>query len=195
MAEPVNEFEALMERVRAGCQDAARQVYDQYSDKVRLVVRHALHQRMRSQFDSFDFVQSVWASFFDVPAREYTFETPDALIKFLARTAHNKVVDQARKGLGTQKRDLTREQSLDARRGENTALGEQLHVRGPSPSQLAIASELREHLLEGQPPEFQRALEMLRRGHDKGEIAAVLGMHPKLLQRVLQELRRKVGPS
>jgi RNA polymerase sigma-70 factor (ECF subfamily) len=195
MAEPAGEFEALMVRVRAGCPEAAREVFDRYSDQVRVVVRHRLPPPLRAQYDSVDFVQSVWASFFDEPARQYTFATPEALVKFLARVAHNKVVDQVRQRLGTQKRDLSRERSLDDAGGHRRPLADKLPVRGPTPSQVAIASELEEHLLAGQPPELRRALEMLRQGHDRREVAAVLGLHPKLLQRVLRELRRKVSPS
>jgi RNA polymerase sigma-70 factor (ECF subfamily) len=194
MAEPAGEFEALMQRVRAGCQEAAREVFDRYSDQVRVVVRHRLPPPLRAQYDSVDFVQSVWASFFDVSVRQYTFETPEDLVKFLARVAHNKVVDRVRQR-GARKRDLSREQSFDDACGRDRPLADNLTVRGPTPSQVAMASELEEHLLAGQPPELRRALEMLRQGHDRREVAAVLGLHPKLLQRVLRELRRKVSPS
>ena len=47
-------------------------------------------------------------------------------------------------------------------------------------------------LLEGQPPEFRTALEMLRQGHTQREICETLGLNPKLIQRLLQRLSRKL---
>jgi RNA polymerase sigma factor (sigma-70 family) len=189
MPEP-SEFESLMERVRAGCHDAAREMYELYAEPVRKVVRRALHQRLRSQYDSLDFTQSVWASFFLEPADRYAFNSPEELVSFLSRLAYNKVVDKARQRQGTGP-----SRSLQERGGRRKdELGAELPVRAPTPSQEAMAAERWESLLQGQPPEHQRALELLRQGHTQREVAAVLGLHPKLLYRILQQLRLKVPP-
>jgi RNA polymerase sigma-70 factor (ECF subfamily) len=195
MAEPLSEFDSLLERARTGDQDAARELYERYSGPVRAVVRRALHQRMRSQYDSMDFVQSVWAAFFLVPEEGPSFACPEDLVKFLSCIAYNKVVDKARQRLGTQKHDETRVSSLEEVYGNEAPLAEAVPMRTPTPSQEAMATERWESMLAGQPPEFQRALEMLRLGHRQSEVAAVLGIHPKHLQRVLQQLRIKVAPS
>jgi RNA polymerase sigma factor (sigma-70 family) len=195
MAGAENEFEVLMERVRAGQPDAARELFDRYNGHVRLVVRRALQRRLRSQYDSMDFTQSVWACFFQVPADRFSFNSPEALVAFLSRVAYNKVVDTTRHRLNTRKNGLAHEQPLNDLLSEGPEvdpgpdLTNEVPARVPTPSQVAIAAERWEGMLKGQPPEYQRALHMLRQGHSHREVADVLHIHPKMLQRILQQLR------
>jgi RNA polymerase sigma factor (sigma-70 family) len=187
MSDSPTEFERLMERVRAGCPRATQEVYDRYGDHVRRVVRRRLHQRLRAQYDSGDFQQAVLASFFLLPPERHTFSTPEELIAFLSRMAYNKVADVFRHRFQTDKQNINREQRLD---GEDSRWAE-LPGRGPSPSQVAIAHEHWERLLQGQSPLYRRVLEMLRQGHTHREIAEQLGLHPKVIQRLLQKLNAK----
>jgi RNA polymerase sigma factor (sigma-70 family) len=193
MTATANEFEQLMQRVRAGCPEAAREVFERYSEHVRRVVRRWLHHRLRPQYDSLDFIQSVWTSFFRVPAQRYTFRTADELIGFLSRVAYFKVIDVFRRRLQTDKHHGAREDPFPANKEGGTI--EPAAVRQPTPSQLAIAQEHWERLLQGQPPQVCRALEMLRRGHTHREVADCLGVTPKMIQRLLQSLRRKLDLS
>jgi len=192
MSEPTDDFEALMQRVRTGCPEAARQLFERFGEHVRRVVRLRLDPRLRRQYDSMDFAQSVWASFFDTPPGRYTFTSPEALIAFLTRTASNKVIEVARKRLGTAKYDLKREQSLDRNLGDDTPLADVVPGPSPTPSQVAIADERWEILLQGQPTHHRRILELLREGHTHDEIAAAVHVHPKTIQRLVQLLRRKL---
>src|SRR6478736_4128141 len=64
-----SEFAALIEQVRAGSQEAAWTLVEKYGRDVQRFVRRTLHQRLRSKFDSLDFVQIVWGSFFRAPDR------------------------------------------------------------------------------------------------------------------------------
>jgi RNA polymerase sigma-70 factor (ECF subfamily) len=180
MTAPADEFDQLMQRVRAGCPQAAREVFERYSAPVRRVVRHCLHPRVRPQYDSLDAMQSVWASFFQVPAQRWTFRTPHELISFLSRVARRKVIDAFRR-------------RLLADRPVVGPAAQPGVVRPPTPSQVAIAHEHWERMLEGQPPEVCRALEMLRHGHTHKEVADCLGVTPKMIQRLLQSLRCKLG--
>jgi RNA polymerase sigma factor (sigma-70 family) len=193
MSSPTTDFEQLMARVRSGCPRAAREVFDRYSDYVRRVIRRRLNQRLRPQYDSIDFNQSVWASFFQIPPEQYTFATPDDLIAFLSRLALNKVVDETRKRLHTHKRDVTRERSLDAPPAAGLdELPADLPGRLPTPSQLAIAEEHWVQMLEGQGPRNRRVLEMLRQGHTHQEIAEQLDTHPKVIQRLLRKILQRL---
>jgi RNA polymerase sigma factor (sigma-70 family) len=191
MSISTNEFERLMERVRAGCPEAAREVFERYSKHIQLIVRHRLDQRLRAQFDSLDFAQDAWASFFKVPADRYFFKTPEELVNYLASIAHHKLVDVTRKRLQTVKHARHEVQPIRPQTDEDS--GNEPPARQPTPSQLAIAEEQRDLLHEGQPPRVRRALEMLREGHTHQEVAQVLGVHPKMLQRVLQNLTRKLN--
>ena len=189
MSDAQTEFAQLMERVRAGDPRAAQEVFDRYSEPIRRVVRRYLHQRLRTQYDSIDILQTVWASFFQVPPERYTFETPEALISFLSQLAYNKVVDVFRRRLMTGKHNVNRQVSLHepARELDNI-----LPVRQPTPSQLAIAEEHWERIIQGQPPRVRQVLEMLRVGHTQREVADRFGLHPKTIQRLLEKLLTRV---
>jgi RNA polymerase sigma factor (sigma-70 family) len=164
-------------------------MFDRYSEAVRRVVRRWLEERLRRHYDSADFVQSVWASFFHVPAVDYTFDTPDALVAFLSRMAYNKVVSATRKRLGTQRRGNGNEVSLDTPpREDQTPLGQALPAPQHTPSQYAMAGERWEELVRNLPLGHRRILELLREGHSHTEIADRLGIDRKAIQRLLNRL-------
>jgi RNA polymerase sigma-70 factor (ECF subfamily) len=178
-----------MQRVRAGDPRAAQEVFDRYSEPIRRVVRRYLHQRLRTQYDSIDILQTVWASFFQVPPEQYTFATPEDLIGFLSQMAHNKAVDVFRRRLQTDKNNLNRQVSFDEPAAD---LDRTLPVRQPTPSQLAIAEEHWERIIKGQPPRVRQVLEMLRMGHTQREAADRFGLHPKTIKRLLEKLLPRV---
>lgn len=187
MADVVNdEFHVLMERLRAGCPAAARETVLRYGDHVLRVVRSRLHRNLRSQYDSIDFTQEVWGCFFNEPWKKYDFEAPEELIGFLAGLAYRKVADVHRKGFNRQKTNLDRVRPLDPEDPDRD-----LPVRGPTPSQFAMANERWEAMLKDQPDHIRLLLEMLRKGHEPKEIAERTGLHPKLIQRCLVKIAQK----
>jgi RNA polymerase sigma-70 factor (ECF subfamily) len=183
------EFDRLMEGVRAGCPDAAVEVWRRYSGHVRTIVRRRLHQRMRPQYDSIDFLQDVWASFFAAVVGKCTFASPESLISFLSDLAFHKVTDEYRRRFRIQK-NIRREQRLEAMNRMRKA-PRYPPRRDPSPSQAAIANERWERLLKGQSDRGRLVLEMLRKGHTHGEIAERTGLHPKVIQRLLQKMAQR----
>jgi RNA polymerase sigma factor (sigma-70 family) len=184
MSETPAEFADLMNRVRQGSEEAARTVVERYGSHIRRVVRRRLSPSLRPQFDSLDFEQSVWASFFASPRERYKFETADDLIGFLARVAHHKVIETFRARTGP-KRDVNRETRL----GLGPDDGPQPETpRTDSPSKAAMANEQWERLLAHAPVKYHPVLEMLRQGYGHKEIAEQLGFHPKAVQRLVQRL-------
>jgi len=191
MAEPQTEFEMQMTRVRAGSQRAVCALLERYKQPIFRAVRHRLHKELRSRYDSEDFVQSVWSSFFAIPPDEFDFKSPEALKAFLIDMACNKVIDAIRKRLGTQKRDPNREKSMD---GSAAAEAGRVYARTPTPSQVVMAKERWAHLLEGQPAHYQRILRLLRLGKTHVEIAAELGMNERSIRRLIQKLAPEASP-
>ncbi len=187
---PEDDFRRLMERVRAGCPDAAKEVCSRYGGHIRVTVRRRLHQRMRRRYDSLDFLQDVWVSFFSGPLDEYDFNDPQLLIKYLSDLAFRKVTDEYRRSFRSKKHDVSREQSLEATGREG---GKPLDppVRGPTPSQVAMANERWERLLDGQPNRYRLVLDMLRLGYTHMEIAERTGVHPKVVQRLLTKMAQR----
>src|SRR5207253_8793330 len=107
------ELTLLMRRVQQESEDAVKEFLDKYGQPIYRVVRQRLSKRLRAKYDSSDFVQSVWASFFALPTRGQAFQTPEALTAYLANMARHKVADVHRQRLGAAKYDVNRERSLD----------------------------------------------------------------------------------
>jgi RNA polymerase sigma-70 factor (ECF subfamily) len=189
MSDAQAEFARLMQRVRAGDPRAAEEVLERYKEPVLRVVRRYLHQRLRTQYDSVDILQTVWASFFQVPPERYTFETPEALIKFLSQMAHHKAVNVFRRRLLAAKHNINRQVSLQE---PSNGLEQALPGRQPTSSERVIAEELWERIIRGQPPRVRQVLEMLRQGHTQREVAERFGLHPKTIQRLLEKLLPRV---
>jgi RNA polymerase sigma factor (sigma-70 family) len=180
---PPTPFDELMARVRAGSAEAARQLYEEYGELVERAVRRRLHPRLRSVYETADFSQAVWASFLAVPAQTCSFDTPEDLARFLCSVAANKV-GMAQRKAGAKKRDVQRHVPMP---GDDAPETPREH-RNPTPSQAAIAGEAWERLLAGQVPQVRSVLDLLRRGHSHNEAAAMLGMTPKQIQRLLKKL-------
>lgn len=189
MNRPAESFEELLQRVRQGDREALGRLFELYRRPVQLVVRRMLRSQLRRRYDSVDFVQSVWLSFVQLGHSDYHFESSEELVAFLARMAYNKVHGTTRQRLGTQKHDLRREISLDAdTRGGDTPV-ELLAGTSPTPSKYLVAEESWARIIQGLPTGHVRVLELLRDGYSHVEINRDLGVHPKVIQRLLNRLR------
>src|SRR5262245_65604722 len=61
---PDDDFTDLMARAKSGDPAAIRDFLTRFEHQVRMMVRVRLPRKLRTQFDSIDFVQAVWKSFF-----------------------------------------------------------------------------------------------------------------------------------
>lgn len=183
--ESPQELQELLRRIRQGSQEAVQELYDRYSHHVLRVVRRKLDQKLRAKYDSADFTQAVWASFFVQPRHQFRFQRPEELIAFLAELARNKLVDVQRQRYGTCKYDINRERSLE---GSAALRSRDVADRQPSPSQIVMAEDTWEQLLAGLSPRDRRILELLRDGCTHEEAARQVGVHEKTVQRLLRRL-------
>ncbi len=133
-----SELSDFLKRIQAGDESAARELLSRFEAEVRLVVRRQLPRLLRSRFDSLDFLQSVWGSFFRRMRTAPTeFEDSRHLVAFLARAAKNKVIDEYRRA-ASRKHDMHREEPLwgDGRRPKDVP------DSIDSPSEVAQAHEV-----------------------------------------------------
>jgi RNA polymerase sigma-70 factor (ECF subfamily) len=188
MPEKKDTFQDLLQRARESCDQSARELVERYGPHILRVVRRRLNRRLRSKFDSVDFVQAVWASFFALPMEKYQFDRPEQLVEFLMGLARNKVVDAVRQRLVTQKYNIERELPI-----HDSAVHEQLDLaaRGPTASQVAIAKEEWERLQDVERTRDDRILHSLGTGLNLQEIAREIGVSEKTVRRVLR--RRATG--
>jgi RNA polymerase sigma-70 factor (ECF subfamily) len=179
----------FLARIQAGDDAAARELLHRYEAEVRLVVRRRLPRILRSRFDSLDFLQSVWGSFFhrlrSAPAE---FDDSRHLVAFLARAARNKVIDEYRRA-ASQKHDMSREEPMW---GDGHPPRE-VPAIDDTASQVAEAHEAFDRLMDLVPEDRREILELKASGLSSREIGDRLGISERTVQRVLEDLRRRAG--
>jgi RNA polymerase sigma-70 factor (ECF subfamily) len=182
-------FVQLMARARGGDEAAVGELLRHYEEDVRLMVRVRLPRALRSQFDSMDFVQAVWQSFFsDDPGR---FANSRHLRGFLAGVVRNKVHEEYRRRTRTRKYDMGREESLYVRRGGRDEPRE-VAAPDPSPSQNAQAADRWDQLLAGRSELEARVVELRRQGLTFDEIAEQTGLSERSARRIIDAIRERL---
>ncbi len=181
------EFAALVSRIKKGSDEALLELVEKYGKHVFRAVHRKLSRAIQSKFDSGDFVQAVWASFFESRERLFEFSTPRDLVMFLVRVATNKVTDEIRRRLVMQGKNLNREVSLERSKVRETAI-----FPGPSASEVFIADEQLQKMNRGQSDRMRKIVALRHLGASHEKIAQALDVDQKTVQRVLQHLERKV---
>jgi RNA polymerase sigma-70 factor (ECF subfamily) len=185
------DFTELVAKAKAGDPAAIRDFLRRFEPEVRMMVRGRLPKRLRTQFDSVDFVQTVWQSFFvDSPARP-DFENIEHLRAFLAGVVRNKVYQQHRRLTKTEKYDLAREERLYVRRGDQDV---PLEVASPDPSPSAAAQvgDRLAQLTAGCSPRDVEVISLRRQGLTLEEIADELGINERSVRRIIQSARSRL---
>ena len=185
MSDQDKHFRNLMDQVSQGSEEAAWQLVEQYGERVRRVVRCLLNRRLRSKFDSMDFVQLVWFSLFRAKGNLDRFDRPEELAAFLMKMASNKVGMEVRRRLMTAKYNVNRETSLDE--GNH---GVQMEVLGsiPEPIEAAIARERWESIVDERPEQHRLIIKLKLQGHTHQQIAEKVGISERTVRRFLQKL-------
>jgi RNA polymerase sigma-70 factor (ECF subfamily) len=171
-----DEFAKLMSQVRSGDQAAAWTLIEVYGSHVLKVIRRSLNNQLRSKFDSQDFVQTVWKSFFRDRDRLLAMQSPEQLVGYIQAIARNKVIDETRRRQ-TAKYNIAREEGFD------DAIG-----NGPRPSEIAIVRETWDRLMAGKSDDHRRVVEMRFQGHTFAEIAKELSINERTARRVIASL-------
>jgi RNA polymerase sigma factor (sigma-70 family) len=185
MIDEATEFSSLMERVQRGEQQAAWELLETYGSHLQRYVRRSFSRDLRARFDTVDFVQVVWASFFREPEKLRQIASPRDLMAYLAALARNKVVNEVRREVHAQKRDVRREIRLDAVHDDDQR---DLASRDPTPSAVAMFRERWNRLLGGQPTRVQRIVELRFAGATYNEIATELQINERTARKAIEKL-------
>lgn len=184
------EISDLIARARAGDETAIGEFLRRFEPEVRIMVRGRLPRMLRTQFDSMDFVQAVWQSFFtDLVSRR--FENSHHLRGFLAGVARNKVYEEHRRLTRTKKHALAREQSLYVRRGSREVELDLVSPE-PSPSQAVQASDRLAQLVAGRSLLETQVITLRRQGLTFDEIASRTGVSERSVRRIIDEARARM---
>jgi RNA polymerase sigma-70 factor (ECF subfamily) len=161
-------FRTLLERVRAGDQQAATELVRRYEPALRRIVRLRLRDRqLRRLLDSTDICQAVLMRFFvRVATGRYELETPQQLVKLLATLARNQVVNEALRQQAAKR---------DCRRVVGAGAEWEAIAPDSSPDEQAAAEEIvqKAHHLLGS--DERHLLELRKEGWEWADIARLVG--------------------
>jgi len=177
----------LLAQAEGGSREASNELFDKYGKYVLRAVRSNLNDRLRHLLDSQDLVQSVWATLLETRENLGTFETPADLIGFLTTVARRKAAYKARQYLGGfQKTNETRVVSLDADDESSP-----LETADKSPYEQVIIQYEWHRVMNGLNDRNQRILELRRDGHTMREIASILKVTERTVQRVMEDVSHR----
>jgi ECF sigma factor len=166
-------FHVFITKIRAGDEDAARELVCRFEGVIRREVRLRLDdRRMLSLFDSMDISQSVLTSFFARAASgQFEIETPDQLVRLLIGMARNKLAFQVRR-----QRARRRDARLNADERVDVM---QVASRTPGPSQLVSDHDLIDTVRLRLGEEERQLVDLRGEGWEWPEIAARMGGSPR----------------
>ena len=187
-----DDFIELMKRAKAG-EPAAIQVFvSRFEWEVQIMVRARLPRKLRTRFDSTDFVQSVWRSFFsDLSHKSPDFENVQHLRSYLAGVVRNKVGEQYRRLTRTEKSNVAREERLYIRRGDRDVIRPVVSP-DPSPSKVAQADDRFSQLTAGRAPREVAVIRLRQEGLTINQIAARTGLNERTVRRVIDAARSRL---
>lgn len=174
----------LIERARRGDQQAWQDLFDDCYPKIIRVVRRRMSRPLRSLYDSTDIANEVMKSLaakFD----RLDVDSIRGLRAYLIRAAESKVADGYRHG-HAMKRDIARTQASYP--GDDIGQLEVLD-RGPTASQIAVATEREENLLKDQEGERRSVVAMKIEGFSNTEVSQSTGWHIRKVERFLERLK------
>jgi RNA polymerase sigma-70 factor (ECF subfamily) len=176
--------EALIHRIRDGDQDAFRVLFDRYVDALRAKVRQALPARVRRKVSVSDVLQEARI----IALRrcpDFQLHQEGSFGAWLSRIVDHRVRNAIRFHAGTAKRAALREVS----RGDRPDTAEFLS-RGPSPSEMAMASEMKDTLrqvLEALPEDYREVLRLAQAEHlALRDVADRMGRSEEAIQKLHQ---------
>jgi RNA polymerase sigma-70 factor (ECF subfamily) len=183
-------LQALLAQITEGSEEAARELVEEYGPIILRVVRSRLHKKLRSKFDSMDFTQSVWASFFANRRTLAGLRGPEAIIAYLVELARSKVSAEHRRRFRLRKHDIHREVPFAVH-----AVGSERHPQlagnDPTPSEAVSLQETWDNLQRKMPTNERRLLDLLWEGKSLREIAQMLGVSERTIQRVFHKLKNR----
>jgi RNA polymerase sigma-70 factor (ECF subfamily) len=185
------EFDDLLARLREGDQSAAALVVDRYTRRLVVLARANLDRRILRKEDPEDVLQSVFQSFFRrCSLGQFQLDSREDLWALLVSLTLHKCGHLAHYFHGA-RRDIQREAQAPANL-ESSAVELQELAREPSPVEAAMLAETLERLLAGLKPYQQEIVRRGLEGEGTAEIAEHLGVTRRSVQRVLQQVRKRL---
>jgi RNA polymerase sigma-70 factor (ECF subfamily) len=176
----------LMELCRSGDQEAARQLYETYVDRLVALARRRISQRLAGRVDPEDVVQSVFRTFFHrARAGQFRIADQDDLCKLLMRITVHKTLRKVAFHKAA-KRNLNKEMGQGAEPQEQL---QQIFDREPTPEEAVTFLDQLEHFLGKLKPDERQIVELRIQGCSNDEIAEKLGIYDRKIRRLIEKVR------
>jgi DNA-directed RNA polymerase specialized sigma24 family protein len=184
MIDKREDFQLLLDRLKSGDVQAAEELVKKYGPHVvRAIQRRARSNKMRILYSTEDCMQSVWGSIFGDREKMAKIQSPEHMVRYLARVAYNKLIDQDRHQRA-QRNDIYRECPLP---GEDTQDRFGLVDGDPSPSHKALVEDEWEHQTRGLSSAKKTILDLHRKGHTSEEIAVHTEYSGRGIRRIIHQ--------
>jgi RNA polymerase sigma-70 factor (ECF subfamily) len=184
MTDPKKDESALLERLIGGENSVLGDLFALHRDRLWRMVNFRLDRRLGTRLDADDILQEAYV---DASQRieHYTADPTKSFYIWLRLIVTQTMIDAHRRHLGTQKRDIRREQKKQVAYPEATSISLARRLIGSvaTPSQAAVKAEALEQLeqaLEKMDPTDQEVL-ALRHFEEltNTEVSEVLGIQQK----------------
>jgi RNA polymerase sigma-70 factor (ECF subfamily) len=184
-------FDELMVRLKTGDQQAARDVFTRFVERLIALSRTQMNAKLRRKVDPEDVVQSVFKSFFARHADDqYELADWTGLWALLATITVHKCghkIDE----FSADRRNINSESSTPFLSEESRPDWEAL-ARDPSPSHMAILHETFEQLKTGLGDRDRQILDLGLQGLTTEEIGEEIRCSERTARRVLKRVQRKL---
>jgi RNA polymerase sigma-70 factor, ECF subfamily len=182
-------FVRLMQRLRAGEDDAAREVFQRYTRRLVALARRQVADRLAHRIDPEDVAQSALKSFF-VRHRDGQLHVGgwDGLWSLLALIVRRKCLDRVELHTAA-RRDPGREVSAPAGQQQPWELAAD---REPLPEEAALLTETVEQLFRAADADERAVLELSLQGWTAAEISLALGRALRTVQRLRETVRKRL---
>jgi RNA polymerase sigma-70 factor (ECF subfamily) len=185
---PEANISELIERCRKGDQDAASLLFRRYVDRLIVLVRGRMSQKLSRRLDPEDVLQSAYRSFFDgLTHGEFTIEQSDELWGLLTAITLHKLYRQVARHTA-KKRSVKREEHAGENDGFMQAYPE-LIAELPTPSEAVGAVEELQQIMLRLAPLEQKVLELRLDGYSAEEIADQVKRSDRTVRRAMERIR------
>jgi RNA polymerase sigma-70 factor (ECF subfamily) len=191
---PTDLSRLLLERWRAGDEQAAAELFQRYAEQLVALTSRRLQGRLAVRVDAEDVVQSVYRSFF-AAARQgrYVLQRSGDLWQLLLGITRHKLQQQFKRHTAG-KRAVGREISPNDETPTPFVLAA-VKADQPGPDEVVALADFLEQTLSRFEPVHRRAIELRLQGHSLDEIAADIGRTRRTVSRILEEFKRQLGEA
>jgi RNA polymerase sigma factor (sigma-70 family) len=176
----------LVSDYQGGDDDAARNLFDKYCERLLRLAKRRIGQRMASRFDPEDVVQSAFRTFFTrVRNDEFSFAEESDLFKLLVRLTVRKTLRR----IEHHRADKRNPEAEIGHPSDGTEPFAHVAGREPSPEmEVALIDEF-ERFVSHLDPFARQVLELKVQGFGTTEIAEKLKTYYRKVRRVIEDLQ------